>query len=138
MPLFNPPIRIRDESTPTGIVDTIDFTGAGVSASVTGNVATVNIGGGGPGSFSATVTEIDFGVVPTISMTFTIIDAGVSGTSIIVVCQSGAAATSRSADENEMDPIVFSAIPGTGQFILIATALNGPVTGKYKANYAVG
>jgi hypothetical protein len=90
------------------------------------------------GSFTAYEIEIDFGSSPTRTKTFTIIDASVTPLSHLVILQSGAAPTGRQADENEMDPILFSGTPGSGQFTLIANSLTGPVTGKYKVNYAVG
>lgn len=46
MPLYPPSATIRDEGVSQGVVDIIDFTGAGVVSSVSGNVATVNITGG--------------------------------------------------------------------------------------------
>lgn len=49
MPLVNPPVVIQDEGTDQGTVDTINFTGAAVTATVSGSVATVNITGGGGG-----------------------------------------------------------------------------------------
>lgn len=137
MPLHNPPVIIQDEGTTQGAVNTINFVGTPVTATVSGNVATVIVTGGG-GSASITQIEIDFGVSPTRTKTFSITDASVSSTSNLVITQSGKAATGRQADENEMDPILFSGTPGSGQFILIANALTGPVTGKYKVNYMVG
>lgn len=103
---------------------------------ITGKFDVVDISGGG--STSVITIEIDFGIIPTRSKTFTIIDLTVSTSSLIIINQSGAAATGRSADENEMDPLIFSGTPGTGTFTLIASALNGPVVGKYKVNYIVG
>jgi hypothetical protein len=51
MPLFNPPLVIQDEGTPQGSVSTVNFTGSAVTASVTGDVATVNVTAGGSGNF---------------------------------------------------------------------------------------
>lgn len=135
MPLFNPPVIIQDAGTTQGTVNTINFTGS-VSATVSGAVATVNITGSGGSSI--TQIEVNFGTIPTRSKTFVITDATVSPSTPLIVTQSGAAATGRQADENEMDPITFSATPGSGQFILIASALNGPVVGNYRVNYIVG
>lgn len=135
MPLYNPPVLVEDHGTPQGYVNTVNFTGS-VTATTSGNVATVNITGGG--SASVTQIEVDFGTVPTRTKTFTITDASVSATSKIMIVQSGTAATGRHADENEMDPILFSGTPASGQFTLIANALTGPVAGKYKVLYIVG
>lgn len=81
--------------------------------------------------------EIDFGSLGVFSGTFTITDSDVTGTSRIMAVQSGAAATGRQADENEMDPLNLRALPGTGQFTLYANGMDGPVAGKYKVNYRV-
>lgn len=137
MPLYNPPVIIQDHGTTQGSVNAINFIGSSVSAIVSGNVATVNIIGVG-GSASITQIEVDFGSIPTRSKTFTVIDIGVSTSSHLIVAQSGVAATGRQADENEMDPIIFAGIPASGQFTLIASALNGPIVGKYRVNYMIG
>ena len=81
-------------------------------------------------------TEIDFGTAPTLVKSFTVTDSTVVTTSLITAVQSGNAATSRQADENEMDRIMFAANPGTGTFTLYATSAQ-PVSGKYKVIYAV-
>lgn len=53
MPVTNPTrIEILDEGTTQGLVSRIDYTGAGVSASVTGPTATVNIAGGAGGDIA--------------------------------------------------------------------------------------
>lgn len=135
MPLFNPPLNVQDHGVDQGTVETINFTGS-TSVSVTDSVATINVSGGGTSSINQ--VEIDFGLIPTRSKTFVVPDASVSVSSRILPLQSGEAATGRDADENEMDPVLFSAIPGIGQFILIGSSLNGPVAGKFKVNYSVG
>lgn len=83
--------------------------------------------------------EVDFGTSPVYTQVggFTIIDADVTPTSLIMPNQSGVAATGKSADENEMDTLYLRAVPGTGQFTLYADAAPGPVTGKFKINYQV-
>jgi hypothetical protein len=82
--------------------------------------------------------EVDFGTILTNYKTFTIVDVDVTSSSKLFPTQAGNAPTGRSYDENEMDPIIFSANPGTGQFILIASSKDGPVVGKYKINYGIG
>lgn len=89
-------------------------------------------------SFTAKTVEVDFGVIPTNYKTFTIVDPSIFPTSLIFPTQSGAAPTGRSADENEMDPMIFSATPASGSFKLIASTKDGPVVGKYKVNYGIG
>jgi hypothetical protein len=82
--------------------------------------------------------EIDFGTSPTNYKTFTVYDSDVTVSSLIFPTQAGNAPTGRSADENEMDPIIFSAVPDTGKFLLIASSKDGPVVGNYKVNYGIG
>ena len=100
-------------------------------------VVWTNMSAGG-GTATITQIEIDFGTFSSTTKLFTITDASVNASSNIVATQSGTAATGRHADENEMDPIIFSATPGSGQFSLIATPMAGPVGGKFKVNYLVG
>jgi len=82
--------------------------------------------------------EINFGITPRRSMTFVITDPDVTTSSLLFPTQAGNAPTGRSADENEMDPIIFSATPYNGYFVLIASTLKGPVIGNYKVNYGIG
>lgn len=51
MPVLNPlPLEIQDETTRQGDVRKINFTGAGVAATVSGQTATITIAGGGSAS----------------------------------------------------------------------------------------
>ena len=90
------------------------------------------------GGYTAKEVEVDFGTIPTNYKTFTITDAMINTGSLLFPTQSGKAPTGRHEDENEMDPIIFSAAPKTGNFILRATTIDGPVVGKYKVNYGIG
>ena len=81
--------------------------------------------------------EVDFGSTPVGSLVASFTDGGVNTSSIVVASQAGNAATGRSADENEMDPLHVSAESGSGAVIFRITALAGPVVGKYKINYTV-
>lgn len=81
--------------------------------------------------------ELDFGSPGTRSKNFTIVDTDVQATSMIEAWQSGAAATGRSSDENEMDQIVFRAVAAAGSFTLYATSVFGSVSGLYKVNYMI-
>lgn len=64
-------IIIQDEGVPQGVVDTVNFTGAGVAATVGGTTATVNIPGStvSPGGAPVNVTKAaaDAGVAATFS-----------------------------------------------------------------------
>lgn len=137
MPLSRRSI-IQDEGTQQGAVNTFNFTGAGVTSSVSGAVATVNITGGGGGGATVTTVEVDVGTIPVYETKVSVTDASVSATSKIIVVQSGTAATGRQGDENEMDGIIANATPGTGSFVLQLIAQPGPIKGLYKFNYIVG
>lgn len=45
--LFGTSFRVKDEGSLQGVVDTLDFVGAGVSMAVSGNTATITVAGGG-------------------------------------------------------------------------------------------
>ena len=91
----------------------------------------------GPSGGTFSEVEIDFGTVALRTKVFSITDAASTSTSKIVAVQSGKAATGRAADENEMDCIQFSVLPGTGSFSLYAYT-SSFVSGKYKVNYTIG
>ena len=92
---------------------------------------------GPPGTLTATEVEIDFGTMGTRTKIFTITDPMVTTGSKVATWQSGNAATGRQTDENEMDPILFSACAGNGTFTLYANSLMGPVKGLYRFIYIV-
>lgn len=94
--------------------------------------------GGGPGGVTVTEVEVDFGYPPMRSKRFTVVDAGVSASSKIVVTQSGNAPTGKGEGESELDQVLFTAVPGTGQFTLIGAVIDGKVGGTVKAQYLVG
>lgn len=83
-------------------------------------------------------TEIDFGASPMVAKKFTVTDVTVTAGTVLTAYQSGKAATSKSADENEMDPLFLSAVPGAGQFTLYAEGLHGRVYGAFKIAYVKG
>lgn len=67
-------LAVRDEGAPQGVVHTIDFVGAGVTAAVAAGVATVTVPGGGGGGGScahvvatSTATQTSIGTWSTIS-----------------------------------------------------------------------
>lgn len=82
--------------------------------------------------------EIDFGTIPTFSLVATIADVNVVRGQKVSVYQSADAATGRTSDENEMDPLLLRGFANDGNLTVYATALNGPVVGKFLVNYLVG
>lgn len=127
-------IQLQDEGTTQGPVNKLNCTGTGVTCSVSGTTGTINATGG-TGSFAITEAEIDFGDSSVyFDGVFTVTDAAIASTHKIIALQSGAAATGRDEDENEMDSLELRAVAGTGQFTLYVTCYEG-CHGKFKVNY---
>jgi len=70
------------------------------------------------GSLTVTQIEQNLSATPTWRGKFTVVDAGVTGTSKILIWQAFAELTGKGtlADENEMDTLIVNAAAGTGQF----------------------
>lgn len=128
------PLTVTDGITSVLNVTTLDFnTGATVTDGGGGN-AIVDISGG-PGGVTITETEVNFGTTPKTDATFTIVDAAISGTSKIMVTESGSIGTGRVASGDSLwDTISYSCIAATGSFTLYARA-SGSVVGYRKLYY---
>jgi hypothetical protein len=98
----------------------------------------VSVNNPGAAATPPSTVGVDFGVTPTRSATFTVVDSSVSAASQIMAVQSADAPTGKSQDENEMDDLIFRCVAGAGQFTVYADALEGPVVGNYKMTYTVG
>lgn len=90
---------------------------------------------GGPGGMTITEYELDFGNTPVTEGSFVITDAGISGTSKIIVQPSGNVATSRVGNDYSWETFSYSATSGTGNFTLYANCSNGSLVGKRKIYY---
>lgn len=123
-------VTVEDEGTEQGFVQRLNFTGAGVTATVSGDEATITIaGGGGGGTFLG--ATVDFGAGGIGSVSATIADAGVAADSKIVV--SARPAAGRDVDEMEMGPVILgygNIVPGVS-FDVLAVSLDGDATGQY-------
>ncbi len=102
-----------------------------------GNTVVSGSPGGGGGGGTWTEVEVDFGTTPRYDASFTVVDAGVSGASKVVVLPSGKAATGRTADDWQWDGLALAALPGAGSFTLYAVALPGPVVGPRLVQYQI-
>lgn len=83
-------------------------------------------------------TEVDFGTTPLAEAEFTVSDADVSASSQIIGGIAYEAPTGKDLDELEMDAIDVKFQPGSGEFIVRLTGLNGYLADKFKVNYLVG
>lgn len=108
------------------------------------NIKTVNgnslLGSGNlviSGGASMTEVEVDFGNTPVYDKTITVTDAGITGSSKIMVTESGNPATGQGTGDTLWDSITYSAVAGTGSFTLYARPTPGPVMGKRKIYYTV-
>lgn len=83
-------------------------------------------------------TEVDFGSTPVASGTFTITNASVTTSSVIVATLQYAAPTGKDLDEIEMDNLIIKCGNGSGQFdMYIETADGSYLHDKFKINYIV-
>lgn len=104
---------------------------------ISGSIQELPTGDTLPGAGGLTVqeVEIDFGTTPVTEGVFTITDAGVTGSSRILLSPSGSTATGRTGNDYSWETFSFSAVAGTGSFDLYANCSNGSVVGKRKVIY---
>ena len=95
---------------------------------------TINASGG---SIVSGDVEFDFGTDPVWSGQFTITDAGISPSSILIVTPSGAA-TGRHADDWQWDGASIGVVAGSGSAVCHVNFHPGPVVGPRAFNYLVG
>lgn len=95
------------------------------------------VGAAGGGSLAVTEVEVDFGTDPVYDARFTVVDAAISGTSKILISESGKAATGRAPGDSEWDSISATALPGSGQMTVMCKANPGPVAGRRILQYTV-
>jgi hypothetical protein len=111
---------------------------SGVSANQHHNEAHTHNGSDGSSLVDLSEIEVDLGTIPVYDGSFTVTDARVVAASIVVIKQSGKAASGLEADENEMDRVSCSCFPGIGDFLVYFTADPGPVSGLYKFEFLLG
>lgn len=138
MPVINPTlVDVKDEGTSQGRVTAIDFTGAGVTASVSGTIATVNVPGGSGSGWSHFTQDLGTGRM---GGTFDVTGlSGLTADQYVDVRQTARAIASKgnARDEAEMDQI-----EATG-YVVDATTIrvywNAPsfVVGTYAFAYLV-
>lgn len=130
---------IEDEATPLTQRTTINFTGAGVTATDSGGKTVVTIPGGGGGAYG-NQAEVDWGANATNECfkEFVIVDASLTGSEYIIAQVAYEAPTGKDVDELEFDAFVCMCSPAVGQFRLAMHSLLGPAHGTFKINYIIG
>lgn len=103
-----------------------------VTADTSGNLSTTPLASG---TFSVLETEIDFGSSPVSEKLFTITNASITPSSLIMITPSGNQATGRVGNDYSWETFSFSATPGSGNFQLWANCSNGAVVGRRKILY---
>jgi len=137
MPLTSPPlIEVQDEGTTQGYVSTINAVGAGVVASVSGNVGTLTISGGGGGSFAMTQATVTLPSPAKQDHLVVVTDAAVTGSSKILVTLAGVDETNVNTPETAT-AFVLAGIPAAGSFTFIG-AFAQPISGPLVIHYALG
>lgn len=135
MSVNNPVLpEIRDEGASQGRALSINFTGAGVTASVSGFAATVNIPGGGGGGASATRVTVSFPAPAKRSTDVIVTDATVSPTSKIIAWPSGLDDLNPASSME--DELGIQCLAGTGTFILKVNSRT-PIVGSMSFDYMV-
>lgn len=109
--------------------------GAGIGVAENANDITISASS----AVAVKQTEIDFGATPVYAAEFVIVDADVSPTTQIVAQVAYEAPTGKDLDELEFDDLLLKATPGSGQFTLRATSVDGTyLHDKFKVNYVIG
>lgn len=128
-------IEILDEGVVKGFVTKLNFTGAGVVASVVGTTGTVNASGGGGGGASATRVVGVAAFPAKRSQRINIIDAALTGTEKILAWISGI--VDGQSDSGDMvDVFAMRAIAKSGSFDLDMDFLT-PWAGSISIDYMV-
>jgi len=99
-----PGVNVVDETTPQGRVQTLTFTGAGVTCAGGSGAATCSIPGGGSGSANVVAVTVAFGTGQTTASTVVTGQAWVTSSSVIVCTPTLLAASGRA--EGAEDAII--------------------------------
>lgn len=105
--MLTTPNIIQDEGVQQGAVNTLNFVGAGVSAAVSGAVATITVSGGGGGGANTGTAILNFGAFPGSSDTSVAVtgQAGIVSGSIVEAWIRPVDTADHSADEHMVETI---------------------------------
>lgn len=131
-------VVIQDEGITQGVVDTINFAGAGVTAAVAGSSATVTVSGGGAGSANFGTAVIDFGAAPGTNIVTVVVtgQASIAANSHIFAFVMGEATAEHNIYEHQVAPIKLTPgliVPGTGFTITAVTEWR--LTGRFNIHW---
>jgi hypothetical protein len=133
-------VEVRDEGAIQGRPGVFDFTGAGVSVAVSGNVATVTVSGA-TGAPAWTEVEQSLGSVPDAfrSGHFTIAGAGLTANKHVQIFQAVGPYTNKGTrfDEAEMDSVSVTAKVRDATTIDVYWETRHFVRGNFKFAYLV-
>jgi len=139
MPISNPSlVDVRDEGVSQGKVLNLDFTGAGISATVSGGVATINVGTTPSGAWNDFTKDLG---VARRSGTFDITGlSGLTAGKVVDIRQTAAQIASKgnARDEPEMDQIEVTGYVVDANTIRAYWYANSVVVGTYAFAYIVG
>lgn len=134
-----PGVKVQDEGTTQGQAVTLNCTGAGVSCSVSGGVATLTSSGGGAGSANVVEVEVDFGSGGDTSTSTVVTGQAWVGATSVIVCAPTLLATADRAEGAEdaiiegLTVAVHSRVAATG-FTVAAGLQQGKAYGKFKVH----
>lgn len=135
MPIFNPTTLRKSGSSPiAGDVQLVQ--GANVTLTQSGNQITIASTGGGGGSSTKGIVEVDFGTSESDIATVTVSDAGITAASYPSTTMYALATTDHDADDymvEELSPYITNIVPGVS--FDIAVRAPNLTWGKYKVTY---
>lgn len=145
MPYYPPPsaggsgyTTVQDEGTPLTARSTLNFVGAGVTASDTGGVTQVSISGGGAGSTNVGKTTVNFGGGGTDATATVTGQASIGSSSVVQAFKEPLATASNTADDTvveALDVTISDIVPGTG-FTVRAVCQLGKAHGIHQIGWS--
>lgn len=145
MPYYPPPSAVgsgystvQDEGTPLTQRSTLNFVGAGVTASDTGGVTQVSISGGGGGSANVGKTTVNFGPASADATVTVTGQTSIGSSSTVAVFKEPLTTATNTADDtiyDEFDVSYRDIVPGVG-FTIVARASLGLCHGSHQVGWS--
>lgn len=136
-------IEVLDEGATQGRARVFDFAGAGVTAAVSGQTATITIAGGGGGALTLSTAEVSLGAAPRARRAGSFQITGLSGLTTgkpVSIQQASGPYTGKGVrtDEAEMDQVLVTAKVLSTTVIQAYWKSEQRVRGNFKFDYVVG